>query len=63
MHSANCTEDRSFARCCSWIVVDMPWCANDRAVVQAVQKTVVPQVQYSDRVVDVAVHRPGWTSL
>ena len=41
----------------------MPWCANDRCLGLTVQKTVeVPQVQYSDRVVDVAVHRQDWTS-
>ena len=59
---ANCTEDWRFRDAVLGWSLTRPLCANDRCFGVTVQKTVeVPQVQCSDRVVDVpaAVHRRG----
>ena len=61
-HSANCTEDRRFHGAVFWVVVDMPVGVQTTGFGQTVQKTVVPQLHSSDKVVDVpavAVHRQG----
>ena len=63
-HSANCSDDLSFHGAVLGRCRHARWCANDRAMVLTVQKTIVIlQLQFIEKVVDIWVCRSCSSSV